>query len=154
MKSKKSKIIMVFKCARQTHLEWVVNGARLMVEIDESQAIKPMVCTQCDFGIWYRTEGVHITKLPGLKRIASFHEDFHHAYKALYYKKFDRRASKKERKLFNKKRNNPADSNTTLKDRFEVLKLRYDVLEKEIIALEKIISVMNKKLFEKERIRV
>ncbi len=32
--------------------------------------------------------------------------------------------------------------------------LRYDVLEKEIIALEKIISVMNKKLFEKERIRV
>lgn len=148
----KSEILRVFKLARQSHLEWVVHGARLMVEIDESESKKPTLCTQCDFGLWYQTDGIHITKLPGLKRIARFHEDFHHAYKALYYKKFDRRLSKKERKLFNKKVNRPADSETTLKDKFEVLKLRYDALEKEIQALEKIVSVMNAKLFEKDRI--
>jgi len=150
----KSEILRVFKLARQSHLEWVVHGARLMVEIDESDAVKPLLCTRCDFGVWYQTEGRHITKLPGLKRIAHFHEDFHLAYMALYYKKFDRRTSKKERKLFSKRFNKPSDSQTTIRDKFEILKLRYDVLEKEILALEKIVSIMNDKLFEKDRIRV
>ncbi len=150
----KSEILRVFKLARQSHLEWVVHGARLMVDIDEIEAVKPLLCTQCDFGVWYQTDGRHITKLPGLKRIALYHEDFHLAYKALYYKKFDRRSSKRERKLFSRKFNKPADSETTLRDKFEILKLRYDVLEKEIKALEQIVSIMNEKLFEKDRIRV
>ena len=150
----KSEILRIFKSTRQSHLEWVVHGARLMVEIDQMDSKKPILCTQCPFGTWYQTDGVHITKLPGLKRIARFHEDFHNAYKVLYYKKFDRRTSKKERKIFSKKFNKPADSETTLRDKFEVLKLRYDVLEKEIQALEKIVSIMNEKLFEKDRIRL
>ncbi len=150
----KSEILRIFKSTRQSHLEWVVHGARLMVDIDQIDSKKPTLCTQCSFGTWYQTDGVYITKLPGLKRISRFHEDFHHAYKVLYYKKFDRRTSKKERKLFSKKFNKPADSETTLRDKFEVLKLRYDVLEKEIKALEKIVSIMNEKLFEKDRIRL
>jgi hypothetical protein len=149
----KSEILRVFKLARQSHLEWVVHGARLMVEIDESESKKPILYLPCTFSVWYEEEGRYITKLPGLKRIARFHEEFHQAYKALYYKKFDRRSSKKERKLFNKKFNKPSDSETTLRDKFEVLKLRYDTLEKEILALEKIVSIMNEKLFKKDRIR-
>ena len=150
----KSELLRVFKLTRQSHLEWVVHGARLMVEIEESKAIKPTLCTHCKYCTWHQTNGVHITKLHGLKRIAQYHEDFHHAYKVLYYKKFDRRVSKKERKIFSKKFNKPTDSKTTLKDKFEVLKLRYEALDKEIQALEKIVSIMNKKLFEKDRIRL
>jgi hypothetical protein len=123
-----------------------------MVDIDESDAKNPQLCTQCDFGVWYNKEGRHITKLPGLKRIASFHEEFHLAYKTLYFKKFDRRESLKERKIFNRKHNNSIVSETNLKDKFEILKIRYDALEKEIIALEKIVTVMNEKLFEKDRL--
>ena len=125
-----------------------------MVEIDESEAKKPTLCIQRDYCMWHQTNGVHITKLHGLKRITHFHQEFHHAYKLLYYKKFDRRASKKERRLFSKKFSKPSDSEITLKDKFEVLKLRYDALEKEIQALEKIVSIMNKKLFKKDRIRL
>ncbi len=149
----KSDILHVFKCAKQSHLKWVVHGARLMVDIDESDAKKPQLCTQCDFGVWYDSEGRHITKLPGLKRIARFHQEFHLAYKTLYFKKFDRRESLKDRKIFNKKFNATMSvSETTLKDKFEILKIRYDALEKEIDALEKIVSIMNEKLFEKDRL--
>jgi hypothetical protein len=150
----KSEILRAFKLAKQSHLEWVVHGARLMVDIEQDDSKKPIMCTQCDFGLWYQSNGIHIKRLPGLKRIASFHEDFHHAYKALYYQKFDRRISKKERKLFIKKTNKPADSQTSLKSKFRILKLRYDALEKEIQALEKIVSIMNDKLFEKDRIKL
>ncbi len=150
----KSEILQIFKKTRDSHLEWVVHAARLMVDIDESDAKNPQLCTQCDFGLWYREEGRYITKLPGLKRIASFHEEFHKSYSTLYFTKFSRRGSLKDRKKFNKKNNkNPMDFESTLKDKFKIVKIRYDALEKEIQALEKIVSIMNEKLFEKDRLR-
>ncbi len=150
----KSEILQVLKKSRQSHLEWVVHAARLMVEIDESDAKKPQLCTRCDFGLWYYKEGCNISKLPGLKRIAGFHEEFHQSYSALYFTKFDRRGSLKQRKRFNKKNDKKlVDFESTLKDKFQIVKIRYDALEKEIQALEKIVSIMNEKLFEKDRLQ-
>lgn len=150
----KSEIVQALKAVKRSHLKWVVHASKLLDDIDESQAVKPLLCTQCDFGEWYYSVGCKINNLPGMKRLEHYHEDFHDAYKALYFAKFDRRVSQGPRKLFSKKYHVPITPTSSLEDKFELLKVRYDVLYKETRALEKIVSVMNEKLFDKDRHKV
>lgn len=147
----KSEILQTLKLSRKTHLDWIVSASKLLKDIDESDARKPILCTQCRFGQWLYSKGSEINNLPGLRRVERYHEDFHQAYKALYFEKFNRRKSKISRRKFSKKFHEQIETIATLEDKFEILKLRYDVFYKEVEALEKIVFVMNEKLFDKNR---
>ena len=150
----KSEILQTLKSSRKSHLEWIVHASKILKGVDKCDAKAPMVCTQCEFGKWLYSKGKEINNLPGLKRIERYHEDFHHAYKALYFEKYDRRVSKIARRKFSKKFHEQVETITNLEDKFEILKLRYKVFYKEVEALEKIVSVMNEKLFDKGRAKV
>lgn len=128
-----------------------MSGSKLLKDIDENDARKPILCTQCRFVKWLYSKGSEINNLPGLKRVGRYHEDFHQAYKALYFEKFDRRKSKINRRKFSKKFHEKVETIATLEDKFEILKLRYNVFYKEVVALEKIVFVMSEKLFDKDR---
>ena len=147
----KSEIIHALGLARKSHLQWVVYADHLVKGVDKSEAKKPLDCTKCEFGEWYYSRGVKINNLPGFKKIEALHEDFHKAYLAIYYKRFDRRGSPSSRKIFRIKNHLPKPKEVSLEESFETLKKRFKALHKETQALEKMVNVMSEKLFAETR---
>ena len=147
----KHEIITALINARKEHLDWVVHADKIVKGANQVDIVKPIKCTQCDFGKWYYAKGIHLKNLPGFKRVAHHHEEFHKAYVAIYYKRFDRRKSQQARSLFRKKNQLPKSQEVSLEDSFEVLKKRFKAFHKETENLEKLVSVMNAKLFRLNR---
>jgi len=147
----KHEIISTLVNARKEHLDWVVYADKIVKGADQADAVKPIKCTQCEFGQWYFAKGIHLKNLPGFKRVAQKHEEFHKAYTAIYYKRFDRRQSQQARSLFRKKKLLPRSQEVSLEDSFELLKKRFRSFHKETENLEKLVSVMNAKLFRLNR---
>jgi len=152
----KSEIIDALVNARKSHLRWLVHADELIKGVDQSEAKKPVECTQCDFGRWYYSRGVKVNNLPVFKKVERIHKEFHKEYSKIYFKRYDRRSAEKPRKLISflqttSDTSQPHPDDLTLEECFEVLKQHFQSLHKETKSLEDMVNIMHDKLFTEER---
>ncbi len=150
----KTEIVNKLSNLRSSHLEWIVHADNIVKGISEVDAKSPLECTRCEFGQWYYSVGQKIKNLPTLKKIAKLDEEFHAAYKIIYYESYDRRSNFKQRQLESFLKKPVSKGKSSLPDLFEVLRGKFILLHNETKSLEEIVCVMNEKLFLKDRFNV
>ena len=87
----KQQIIKNLQLAQPDHMAWIRQAQKLIKGLPESDIKKPVACTDCHFGQWYKREGSKLVTLSEFKELEAVHKTFHGLYTALYYMTFDRR---------------------------------------------------------------
>ena len=88
----KTHIINNLQQAKPEHIEWIMQGHKLIKGLPQNQIRKPVECELCGFGKWYQEEGYKLVNIPQLQKLEKLHKEIHSAYTALYYITFDRRS--------------------------------------------------------------
>ena len=81
----KQQVIEILQHAHEDHQTWVKHGQILIDGLNLENAIAPVKCTECDFGLWFYTEGTELQNFPWYKEIKELHDKTHQSYNVLYF---------------------------------------------------------------------
>jgi len=80
----KTKTITRIQNAVDSHTLWL-DQAKLLVEGKSTHTVrKPIACTECEFGVWFYSEGQLLNSFPWFKEVDALHKEFHEAYRTLF----------------------------------------------------------------------
>ncbi len=84
MNNNKETIIVGIKKASDEYKVWL-DQAELLVEGKANHIVKdPVAHTNCEFGVWFYSEGQQLSTVTGFKEVESAHQAFHQAYATIY----------------------------------------------------------------------
>lgn len=137
---KKEKVISIIKNALESHQGWIEHGQVLIDGLNLDTAQAPLSCDDCEFHLWFNSNGTRLRNFSWYEEINDIHTKFHKSYSVLYYESM---------RMYNPK------TRTELIERFNDLELQsnsYQKLLKEVHAEldEMIVADYEEKLVDEE----
>ena len=137
---KKEKVISIIKNALESHQDWIEHGQVLIDGLNLDTAQAPLSCDDCEFHLWFNSNGTRLRNFSWYEEINDIHTKFHKSYSVLYYESM---------RMYNPK------TRTELIERFNDLELQsnsYQKLLKEVHAEldEMIVADYEEKLVDEE----
>ncbi len=136
----KEKVISIIKNARESHEIWIKHGQILIDGLNLENAQAPLSCEDCEFDLWFNSNGTKLRNFSWFKEVNKQHEKFHKSYSVLYYESM---------RMYNPK------TRAELIERFDELELQsnqYNKLLKDVYAEldEMIVADFEEKLVDEE----
>jgi len=85
LKMNKEQVIEILQHAHEDHQTWVRHGQILIDGLNLENAIAPVKCTDCEFGLWFYAEGTELQNFAWYKEIKEIHDKTHESYNVLYF---------------------------------------------------------------------
>ena len=112
---KKEKVISIIKNAIESHEVWIKHGQILIDGLNLENAQAPLSCEDCEFHLWFNSNGKKLRNFSWYTEINNIHTKFHKSYSVLYYESM---------RMYNPK------TRAELIERFNDLELRYNSYQK------------------------
>ncbi|WP_299875885.1 hypothetical protein [uncultured Cocleimonas sp.] len=82
---KKEKVISIINSAIESHEVWVKHGQILIDGLNLDTAQAPLDCEDCEFHLWFNSNGTRLRNFSWYKEVNDIHTKFHKSYSVLYY---------------------------------------------------------------------
>jgi len=144
----KEDVLNHLRIAKAAHIKWLQKAKLLIHGLDIKKDCIPVDCTECNFGIWFYSEGQMLNALANnpseaMASIESLHFKLHEVYLDIYDIYFDQSKRSFFTKLFGEKRKKVSDSQSkiatdyyiTMEQISKELLEEINLLEKRLIAV-------------------
>jgi len=84
-----STILNEIKDAKKSHVLWVKNAESLVEKFVGEEDVAALRATTCDFGHWFYSKGMRLSKIASIgnimNRIEAHHDELHDSYADIYH---------------------------------------------------------------------
>jgi hypothetical protein len=139
----KKDVVSTLRGAAVSHKKWVGNALALIEGVPLEKDKVPVNSTECEFGIWYYSDGQNLKDIPGFKEIEKPHNKLHRTYMEIFGILYGEESKPSFfSKLIGRSHKVAEEKRDAAMDKYQVLEDNSNVIVNQLDQLEKVISAM------------